>query len=171
MKLKLALTILTLGLLIVVAPQVQAQHQSVKDFYNDYKKHNDVHRINLDGGIFKLITWIASWDQTDEEAEAISRITKNLKGINIIVVPKYLKPEKDLQLVRKGLKRDKFDELMSIREESSLLNFYAQGHENEVRDMVIFIDEEDEFVILSLKGALNLDDMKYLATHHNELKQ
>lgn len=170
MKIKIALTVLILGLLTVVVPEVQAQHQAVKDFYRDYKQHNDVHHINLDGGIFKLVSWIASWDQTDEEAEAISRITKNLKGIDIVVVPKYLKPEKDLQVVRKSLKRDRFDELMSIREASSMIHFYAQGQENEVRDMVIFVDEEDEFVILSLKGSLNLDDMKYLATHHKELK-
>lgn len=166
---KLIILTATMGLLLLSVPQVKAQHYAVKEFHGEYKNYHDVHHIHLEGGIFKLITWITSLNSNDEEAKAISRLTNNLHGLDIVVVPKHHKPEKDLVRLKKDLKSDNFDELMNVREDGKLINFYAQDDKNEVRDMIIFIDEENEYVILSVKGTLDLEDMKYLAKHHNQL--
>lgn len=166
---KIILTTFTLVLLISLVP-AKAQHPAVQDFYKQHKGNDDVHHIVLDGGIFKLLTWITSWDESDEEAQALGRITKDLKGIEVIVVPKHLEGSYTFNDVQRHVKKDKFEELMNIREDNSLVSVYARGKEKEVRDMIIFIDEDDEYSIISLKGVLNMDDLKYLADHHKDLK-
>lgn len=160
---------LIIGLLILAAPQAKAQYLAVVDFYNEYQDYEDVHRIELDDDIFKLISWISSWDETDKEAAAVSRITENLEGITIIVVPKQYGPEKNILRLKKELKYDDFEELISIREEGKLLDFYSQGSQDEIRDMVIIVDEVNEYVIMSLKGSLSMEDMRYLANNHEEI--
>lgn len=166
---KIMIFTLTLALLVLVMPAVKAQHPAVKDFYKQYNNDKDVHHIDIDGGIFKLMSWVTSWDNEDEETQAISRIAKNMKGLNIVVVPKRLEGQYSFKDVKKQVQKDKFSELMNIREKGSMISFYAQGEEKEVRDMIIFIDEDENYSIISVRGVLNMDDLKYLAEHHGEL--
>jgi hypothetical protein len=166
---KILLITLTLALLIWAMPAVKAQHPAVKDFYEHYKKDKDVHHIDIDGGIFQLMSWVTSWNNEDENTQAINRIAKNLKGLNIVVVPKRLEDKYSFKDVKKQVQKDKFSELMNIREKGSLISFYAQGQEKEMRDMIIFIDEDEIYSIISVRGVLNMDDLKYLAKNHGVL--
>jgi hypothetical protein len=166
---KPALIILTLALLIMVMPIVKAQHPAVKDFYKHYKNDKDVHHIDIDGSIFKLMSWVTSWDNEDQDSQAINRIANNLEGLNIVVVPKKLEGTYSFKDVKKQVEKDRFSELMNVREKGSLISFYAQGEEKAMRDMIIFIDEEETYSIISVRGVLNMDDLKYLAENHGSL--
>lgn len=158
-------------LLFIVAPiAANAQHPAVKDYYNQFDGHEDVDHIVLEGDIFKVLTWFASLDENDEEAQAFKRITDNLEGFDIVVVPKNLESKYSFLEVQKHIKKDQYHELINLREEHSLVRIYAQGEENQVRDMVIFVDDQNEYCIISLKGILNLDDLKYLASNNKNIR-
>lgn len=166
---KPARIVLMLAMLIIAMPVVKAQHPAVKDFYKQYKNDKDVHHIDIDGSIFKLMSWVTSWDNEDQESQAISRIANNLKGLNIVVVPKRLEGNYSFRDVKKQVEKDHFSELMNVREKGSRISFYAQGEEKTMRDMIIFIDEEETYSIISVRGVLNMDDLKYLAENHGAL--
>lgn len=155
-------------LLLMAMPAANAQHAAVRDFYKHYKGNADVHHINIDGAAFKLAKWVISWDKENPESQMISRIAKNLKGLSIIVVPKRFEKEYTFKLVQERVRKDSFSELMDVRESGSRLSFYAQGEEKEVRDMIIFIDEDENYSIISVKGVLNMDDLMYLAQNHGD---
>ena len=167
---KIIISSLAMALIIISAPLVNAQHPAVDDFHKFYKDKDDVHMIVLDGGIFQLLAWVASWDQSDEDAAVFKKLTENIEGLNLIVVPKAAEGKYTFADVKKHIRNDNFSELMNVREDGSLISFYAQGNEKEVRDMIIFIDDSSEYCIISVKGVLNSDDLKYLANHHKELQ-
>ena len=163
---KIILTSLTLALLILAMPALKAQHPAVKDFYNHYKNEKDVQQLEIDGAVFKLMAWVTSWDDQDPDARAMNRLAENIKGLNIVVVPKRLEGRYSFKDVQRHVKNDRFDELMNVREEGSLISFYAQGEEKALRDMIIFIDDADNYSIISVRGVLNMDDLQYLASNH-----
>lgn len=167
---KIILLTIAMALIIISAPLAHAQHPAVDDFHKFYKDNDNVHKITLDGGIIKLLAWVASWEQTDDEAVAFKKITENIEGLNIIVVPKDVETKYTFAGVKRHVQKDNFSELMNIREDGNLINVFAQGNEKEVRDMIIFIDDRSEYCIISVKGILNSDDLKYLANHHKDFQ-
>lgn len=158
--------------LIAAGSAVMAQSKSADAFHNKYQGDRDATVVKLNGSIFNLVASIAAEaDEADEDAQALARIASEINSIRVLSVPVYksgLEPE-DIKALRNDLIKEKYDELMTVRDGSDRMYFLAQGDETEVRNMYVLIQQDREFTMLSIDGRLKMSDLSYLANHHKDL--
>lgn len=54
-----------------------------------------------------------------------------------------------------------FEVLMTVKDEESLVNFYIKRkNDQRVSEMVMVVDEGDEFVLIQMTGDMTMDDIK-----------
>ena len=108
---------------------------------------------------------IASYDTEDEDARVITRIGEGIESMDIVSVPLFdsgLKPA-EFDGLKDKLKSEKYEELMNMRDGRDRVSVMTQGGENEVKNMVILIREEDNAVVMNVNGTLDMKDIAYLA--------
>ena len=160
------LTVTTLAV-FVLSGMAWAQSKTVADFHQKYKDDRDATLVQLNGGLFKLLASIASYDAGDEDAQVIARISDNIESMDILSVPLFdsgLTPS-EFDDMRGQLRKEKYEELMEIREGRDRVSFLTQGGANEVRNMVVLIREEENAVVMNINGTLDMKDLAYLAKH------
>ena len=156
-------------MLVAFVTTAWAQSQVVEDFQNKYKDDRDAKVVAINGGLFKILSGIASYGE-DEEALAFSRISDNIKSMNILSIPLYksgFDPD-EIDEMRSNLEKDDYDELMTIRDGGDRIYIMAQGAKNEVRNMLVLIREEKEFVLMNIDGTLDMKDLAILAKNHKD---
>lgn len=153
---------------LVAASAAMSQSKTIEAFHSKYKDDRDATVVSLSGGLFELLSQVASWDESDEEAQAISRIAENIKSMNILQIPLYKSgfDNDDIDKMRADLGKENYKELMTVRDGSENVYFLTQGDKNTVKNMLILIKEDNEFAVLSIDGSLEMKDLSYLAKHH-----
>lgn len=154
--------------ILVVGTAALAQSKTVEAFQNKYKDDRDATVVSLSGGLFELLSAVASWDESDEEAQAISRIAENIKSMQILKIPLYKSgfDNDDIDKMRADLDKENYKELMTVRDGAENVYFLTQGDKDTVKNMLILIKEDNEFAVLSIDGSLEMKDLAYLAKHH-----
>jgi len=148
-----------------------AQSKSVSAFQDKYSDHEDVTYVAVKGSLFNLIASIAEYDEDpDEEMEAMARIANGIKSMEVLKVPYY---ETDLDrdevaTLRSSLQKDSYEDFLTVKEGKELINVMAQGAEDEIRNMIVLVEEKDDFTLISINGTLSMKDLSYLSkNHHN----
>jgi len=163
------LVVTVVGLMIVGASAF-AQSKTVENFRQKYKDDRDAKVVSLSGSLFNLLSAVASWDENDEEAQAVSRIAKNIKSMDILSVPMYktgLKDE-DVDRMMSDLKGEKYEELMTARDGEEIVHFMTQGDDKSISNMVALIRDNDELTVLNINGTVAMEDLSYLIKNHND---
>lgn len=157
--------------LIIIAGFISAasfaQSKYVEQFHDKYKDDRDASVVSLNGSIFELISTIASYGE-DEDSETVSRIAKGINSMNILSIPleKAGIALSEIDDLRKNIKGEGYEELMTAREGKERVYFLAKTKDNEINNMLILVnDGDDEFVLMNLDGILNMKDLAYLAEH------
>ncbi len=157
--------ILTTLIVALGAGLTFGQSKTVKKFHEKYKDDRDATVVRLNNSLFKLFATIASFDEDDEDAQVIARISDNIESMDILSVPLFdsgLSPS-EFEEMREQLKKEKYEELMEVREGRDRVSFLTQGNANEVKNMVVLIREEDNAVVMNINGTLDMKDLAYLA--------
>lgn len=155
--------------LALVSSITFSQSKSIDSFKNKYKDDRDATKVTLQGNIFKLISSIAEYSD-DEDAQALSKIADGIKSMQILSLPKYetrLDPDEIKQL-KSNIKKDSYEELMNMKEGRETVVIYSQGSEDEVRNMLILVEDKDDFVLINIDGVLKMKDLAYIASHHDK---
>lgn len=146
-----------------------AQSKSVTNFQDKYSSHDDVTYVSIKGSLFNLIASIAEYDdEQDEDFQAMARIAKGIKSMQVLQVPFY---ETDLNReevasFRKALAKEDYEEFLTVKDGKELINVMAQGADDEIRNMLVLIEEKEEFTLISINGTLSMKDLSYLSKHH-----
>ena len=146
-----------------------AQSKSIKKFQEKYQNDRDATTVTIDGKLLDLAGSIAAFAEDDEEAQAFARIAQNIEFLNILSVPLYGSglSHEEIADLRKQLKRESYDDLMQVRDGSQKINFLADAGEDKLRNMVVLIEDKDEFVMMSINGILNMKDLSTLVKDRN----
>lgn len=162
----------TLLFLALLPFMVQAQSKSVTSFMDKYSDHDDVTYVVIKGSLFNLISSIAEYDdgdEPDEDLQALGRMADGIKSMTILKVPYF---ETDLnrdevKSLRANLQKENFEEFVSVKEGKELVNILAQGEEDEIRNMLVMVEEKEEFTLISINGKLSMKDLSYLSKNHD----
>lgn len=159
-------------LCLFASSAAMSQSKSVTAFHEKYQGDRDATVISLKGSIFNLVANIAAEaDEADEELQAIARIADDINSIKVLTIPVYksgLEPA-EIKALHKDLLKENYDELMTVRDGSDRIYFLAQGDESEVRNMMVLIQEDSDFTLLSVDGRLSMADLSVLARNHRNL--
>lgn len=154
--------------LALVSSIAFSQSKSVDAFKNKYKDDRDATVVTLQGNIFKLISSIAEYSD-DEDAQALSKVADGINSMQILSLPKYETglDKEEINALKSNIKKESYEELMNMREGRETVVIYSQGSEDEVRNMLILVEEKNDFVLINIDGVLKMKDLAYIASHHN----
>lgn len=134
------------------------QSPAVKEFYEKYKSLDKVTDVHLKGWVLKL----ASEFSDDEAGE---RLLKKITQLRVLIMEEgnLVSPVEYKQLL-KQLKRDQFEELFHFKEKqkSQAVSFYLREKGDAVTDVIVLVSGQENFVLLSLEGALRFSDLNDL---------
>ena len=155
--------------LALIASVGYSQSKSVESFKNKYKDDRDATVVTLQGNIFRLIGSIAEYSD-DEDAKALSKMADGIKSMQVISLPKYETGLEDdeIKQLKSSLLKESYEELMNFREGRETVVIYSQGNEDEVRNMLILVEEKNEFAVINIDGVLKKKDLAYIASHHDK---
>jgi len=156
-----------LAVLLLVSTFVIGQSKSVESFRDKYKDDRDATFVTLQGNIFKLIGSIADYSD-DEDAKAFGKMADGIKSMQILSLPKYETDLSDDEIskLKANIKKESYEELMNMKQGREKVIILSQGQEDEVRNMLIIVEEKDEFVLINIDGVLRMKDLAYIANHH-----
>jgi hypothetical protein len=158
----------TLILMALILPLVSmGQSKAVVDFQNKYSDDRDASFVTIQGSLFNFVASIADFDD-DPEAQALGRIADGIEAMQVLSVPYF---EADLskaevQDLKASLKKENYESLMSAKDGREYVEVMAKGSGSEIRDIIILVDNRDQFVLISMDGVLSMEDISYLSKNH-----
>lgn len=148
--------VLLYSLLIFLPAMAAGQSRYITKFYDHYKSQEEVTNLNLHGFVVRL----AGNFVDDQDAKKVLRKVSHLRLL-LMEDANLVHPQEYTSLV-KGIKSDRFEELMIIREGSQRIEFFLRESGDTITDVLMLLRGEDEFLLLSLEGAFNFSDLNDL---------
>jgi hypothetical protein len=141
------------GLLFSVA--FTASSQAIEKFHEKYRNDSNYLNLCIESGLLKLISNIQTEDKdTDEFLRALAGINK----INVYKIDRNESSfdENSVRTFKKDIRREKYEELMVVRDGNAHLDFMIREDKGKISDLVMMVDEKDEFFLLTLSGEIDL---------------
>lgn len=88
--------------------------------------------------------------------------------MEVLQVPYYETDltREEVSSFRNSLTKDSYEEFIMVKEGRELINVLAQGAKDEVRNMLVLVEEKDEFTVISINGKLSMKDLSYFSKNH-----
>lgn len=163
--------LVTLVLIAVTGASAFSQSKSAEAFRAKYENDRDAKVVTMNGSMFELLSNIADNMEDDEESQAIARIARGIKSMQVLAVPMFrsgLEPD-EVENLHNDLLKEKYEELMQVRDGAQRVWFMAQGNTNELRNMIVLVREEEEFIMFNIDGTLNMKDLAYIVDNHDDV--
>ena len=160
----------TLVLMALMLPLITlGQSQAVEDFQNKYKDDRDASFVTIQGSLFNFVASIADVDD-DPDAQAIGRIADGIDAMQVLSVP-YFEADvskADVSNLKSSLKKEKYESLMSVKDGKEFVDVMAKGSGSKLSDIIIMVDNREQFTLISLDGSLSMEDLSYLSKNHKD---
>jgi hypothetical protein len=133
-----------------------AQSKAIEDFYNHYQGQKDISRVELQGGILNLVASFTDESDADELIRKVTRLrVLNMDEGNLV-------SKSDLGRLVKAVKRDRFEDLMQIRDEGDDIQILIREQKGAITDILVLIYGDENFTMLSLEGKMRFKDIQNL---------
>lgn len=163
---------LTTLVLVACLPLLgMAQSKAVIDFQNKYSSHENVTYVTIKGSLFNLLATVAEYDDDDdpdEDLQAFARIANGISSMQVLKVPYYETKlnREEVASLRNTLAKEDYEEFIMIKQGRELINVMAQGAKNEVRNILVLIEDKEDFTLISINGKLSMKDLSYFSRNH-----
>jgi len=122
--------------------------------------------INLGTGILRTILALSG----DDDAKEVSKIMKGLDKIRLSVFEfddnkNHTKLRKALTSKVKNLKSKGYESIVTIKDKDETVHILAKVKDQFLNDAIIVVLEEDEMVIISMDGLLDLKQLVQISDH------
>jgi hypothetical protein len=157
-----------LALAIALPLTMMAQSKTVARFQDQYSGDRDATFISIKGSLFNFFASIADIDD-DPEAQALGRIAAGIRSMQVLQVPFFESDlsRTDIEKLKHSLAKEDYEELMSVKDGKEYVHILAQGSASEIRNMLILIEDKNDFTMISINGKLAMEDLAYLSKNHN----
>ena len=160
---KVATLLIALALLPALT---MAQTKALAEFHSKYRDMDNTTFVDVSGSLFNFASSIAKYvdedDEDKEEIEAAGRIMGAINSMQVLSVPYRIVDKSDISSLKSKLNKEKFESLMTVKDDEANINIMAQGTGSELKNLTFLIDDEDEFVLLTFQGTLSMEDVSYL---------
>jgi len=153
---------ITVILLLFVPVIVFGQKSAVDNLFDKYSSQDGFTSVDVSKGLFELFAEIEADDPEFEDfqkavdgVETLRLIAYSTKdsenGNNVESKDQFYKD------VMSSIPFKDFKELMVIKDNDANVNFYAKSSGSIISEMIMVVDGDDEAVLLSLTGNLDLN--------------
>lgn len=136
--------------------QVSAQKTGIDRFFDLYAEENGLLNLTISGNLLKEVL------DCDEDDEVAMTQARNITRLRIISSDdqKHRIKSQDITRLKADLSKEDFEELMHIKDEGNLIRVMGRGDGGDIfSQLVLLIDNPDNFTLLSFEGKLDLSKM------------
>jgi hypothetical protein len=162
MKTKLIIFIIVLQMSVCCS----AQSLSIWSFYHSISRNESTSKFTIPGLVFK----ISALAVDDKNARFL---LKKLGKIRIITQEnsRNLVESKCYNRFVKKLRRDHFEDFISVRDKDENVNIMVRQKGNKIKEFVMLVKDQKDFTMVSAKCNFSMADFqKLIAEHGEELK-
>lgn len=140
---------------IAFAAAVYGQRQQVDEFFSKYSDREGYTTVVISGSLLNFLDNRADGDMDNP--------LRKITSIRILVREKDQSPFSEglLPEIRSIIRRGKYEELMSVRDDDADLRFMVRTERDIIREILLVIDGNDEAVI-QIEGNLTRDEASEL---------
>ena len=158
-----------------VALSQSTEQDAIEKFFSEYQTNDDFTSIYISKLMFGMM---ADVNSEDPDGQAILDVIKDLSGLRILTSDNP--PSGFYKKAHSLLKTKKYEQLMTVREEDSMVDFLILSDNSDtISELILLTGEENSVVLMSFKGNLNLNKISKLsktlnfdgAEHLNKLKE
>ena len=162
MRTLLKITVVLMALLPVT---LLAQKGPVDKLFSKYSGEDGFTSVDIAKGLFELFSEIEADDpEFDEFQKAVEGIESlRLLAYSIKDGAENLK-EKFYDDIKSSIPFDEYKELMVVKDKDANINFYAKSDKQVITEMLMVVDGDDEAVLLSLIGNIDLNNVAKLGS-------
>ena len=147
--------IIIVALIAILPVLAFGQNKSIEKFYNKYKSQENVTDINLQGWVLEL----AASFSDDESEKVLEKISK----LRVLVIEEgNLVNSSEYKQLVKDIKNDSFEELMQFKDGNDKVDIMLKEKGNKITNLLLIARGNDGFIMLSLEGDLDWNDLKSL---------
>lgn len=149
--------IIIILLFAILTPMTMSAQTSVNKFFNKHSGSKNAIAVDISGVLIKVAAKIAA-----EEHEA-AKILASINRLQVLVLEDENPVSADEMFnFTKKLRNDDFEDLMMVREGKTRVNFFIREKNDKIMNLLILVSEEDNFVMLNLKGKIKFSDLNKL---------
>ncbi|MFT5164972.1 MAG: hypothetical protein ACI8P3_000196 [Saprospiraceae bacterium] len=141
--------------LLCLPLSIFSQANSIEKFYQKYKSNTEVTSINLSGQLLNFV-----FSGIDRETGKQGSKISNLRVL--IVEEGAIVKHNDYQQFIKNVKNEDFEELMRVKDGDEAIDFHLREVGDMITDVLITVKGKDGFILLSLEGLFNFEDLNDL---------
>jgi len=135
-----------------------------KTLFDKYENEDDVTIVSISKSMFNLIPGNISKANVD-----IQNILPKIESLLLITSDKNNVKEK-MSLEFKSLieKNKNYEELMRVRDGKSNILFYSKKEGNSIREFVMLINDNADFVAIQILGNFTLEEIQQIAKNKTQ---
>jgi type IV secretory pathway ATPase VirB11/archaellum biosynthesis ATPase len=151
----------TLALLVLLPFLLPAQTVSINEFYRKYKNSGEENtHLTLPGWVVRLGVGIAKTQVEDNTEKDALKLAKKIGKMRVLTFEESNPvTDKDRERLLKGVRRENFEDLIMVREEGTHVHIMMREKKDRIKNLLILVNEEDTFTMVSLKARLHYDDL------------
>ncbi|MBR9999282.1 MAG: DUF4252 domain-containing protein [Cyclobacteriaceae bacterium] len=148
--------------LFLFALIINARSQAVEKFHEKFKDDSKYLCVSIESGLLKLLSNVKTEDKDTDE------FLKAMAGINSVNIYKIDRNESSfdeasLRSFKKDIQKEKYEELMVVREGNTHLDFMVKENKGKISDLIMMVDEMDGFFLLTFSGEIDLATISRLS--------
>ncbi len=139
--------------LILGSLTMQGQSPAVSAIVDAYRHAPEVETVSVGGVVLNMVSWFI-------EEPTAKMIIKKTRKVRIMTAPdrRLFHPD-DMTAFMDDIFSEGYEKILQIREDGNIQNIYARMDNYRIRNVLIFVDEADQFVLLGIKCNLKYDDL------------
>jgi hypothetical protein len=155
--------LLLIAVLGIGAASLQAQDRGL---YWKYKDYDGAITVSLPEFAIEMGSWFV---QDDGTRDVISKINH----VRVLVFTEGNNPirAKDMRKFHKKARRRHLEELMAIRDGSTRVSILGKDRRSILKKVVVLVNTPDEFVLVSVRGRLDLSNISGLVNTYTKKGQ
>lgn len=149
---------------LAISFTMMAQQSMIDTYFEKFGDNDQFTKVTINQKMFSLFANFEGG--TEEETEFMQAISK-LDGLKILVADSIDNPKELFKTTAKEIKKAGYEELMSVKDADEDIIFSIKEKDGVVKELIMLMGGNEEFVLLSLYGEINLKDVSKIASGMN----
>ncbi|ANI90028.1 hypothetical protein A9P82_12495 [Arachidicoccus ginsenosidimutans] len=142
--------------IFLLCTQAFSQSDAIGKFFNQYVNDDNFTVVSISPKMFKMLSKV-NWDDVSPDVkQTVSQITSL----------RLLETEKNAQQIYRDAARKlnlaSYEELMTVRDGGDNVKFLVKENNNIISELLMLVGSDDDFVLMSITGNIDLDKMAKL---------
>ncbi len=148
--------------MFLISCSLKAQSPSIQDFHEKYRENGNYISVRIEGGLLKFL---AKEDTNDKNAKDLIKAISGLESITLHSIDRHEADfdENYLKKFKRSIQKDKYEKLMIVRDGDTFIDFLIREQNGKIRDLLLMVDDIDEFILLNFSGEIDLATLSRLS--------